>query len=99
MGIVTLALYGVIKLDNRQPRILGFAAFTAGAYLAIVYKKHGLFYEKSLKITLMHYRSKDFMSEIEACGYNSRKWIQKYIRSIQVFPMDVELYFVQKSTV
>lgn len=102
MGIVTLALYGVIKLEGRQAKIMAFAVVAAGGYLATVYRKLGTFYETSveLKTTLLYYRFHNSISEGKPNGYNVTKWVHKYVCSVQVFRMDVgAYYYVQKNTV
>lgn len=88
MGISTLAIYGVMKLGGRQGRIMGFAATFALLYLASLYRKLGLMYEHSVKLR-------------QTCMYNGNsKWMQKYMRGVQVFRVDVgEYYFVHKTTV
>ncbi|CAL8073164.1 unnamed protein product [Orchesella dallaii] len=89
MAISSLAIYGVIKLEGRQARIMGFAATFSILYLASLYRKLGLLYETSMKLRQEWQTSP-----------SSSKWMRKFIHSIPDFRVDVaDFYFIRKTTV
>lgn len=96
IAIASFALYGVIKLDGRQPLIMGFAPGFAILYLTAVYRKLGLFYEASIKLRGA------WLANVKTgnANYKRGKWMEKYIISVQCFKVDTgQFYFAQKTTV
>ncbi|CAL8073168.1 unnamed protein product [Orchesella dallaii] len=87
--IAILALFGMMKLEGRQGRIMGFASSFCILYLASFYRKLGLLYETSTK-----------MRQAWLASPSSTKWMRKLISSVQDFRVDVaDFYFVRKTTV
>lgn len=89
MSVAILALYGVIKLEGRQARIMGFAATFSITYLAFLYRKLGLMYDASVKLRRAWLHAPQ-----------TPKWMRKWIKAVPDFRVDVgNFYFVQKTTV
>lgn len=88
MTIGVLSIYGAIKVEGIQKRILALAAVGTISYLTTVYRNLGLLYEYSTQL-----------KEEARISSGHCKWMQKYIQSVQTFRVDVgEYYFVQKDT-
>lgn len=89
MCIAVLALFGVVRLEGRQSRIMGLAATFSILYLASLYRKLGLVFDASVKLR-------------DAWLYSpaSSVWMRKFIKSVRDFRVDVaNFYFIHRTTV
>lgn len=89
MSIAIFALFGVVRLEGRQSRIMGFAAMFCILYLASLYRKLGLIFDASVRLRDAWLNSP-----------GSTLWMRKFIRSVRDFRLDVGIfYYIHRTTV